>query len=304
MTESTTTTLPKWPFLLGDLCLLTLAGWIVYQSTWPLGLWQIGFCLGAVALGAWFCVIPFLQEFRVGTKLAEAHALSTALSQIKNLETIQSQIGGATNQWITVQEHSARTVQAVKELTDRFKTQADEICAFFEKAGDKEKAHLRLEVEKLRRTERDWLQMTVHILDHVYGLNQAAARSGKPGLISQLSQFQQACRDAARRLGLTAFSPNQGDAFDAAVHQTSNGTEETGSEGRIEETVASGFTFQGQLIRRALVTLQGKQSDAAVTAENGAETSIHPPTEQQPSVASADPDAVSSSAPQKELSLE
>ena len=58
---------------------------------------------------------------------------------------------------------------------------------------------VRLEVEKLRRAEGEWLQVLVRVLDHVYALHLGALRSGQPNLIEQLSNFQNACRDAARR---------------------------------------------------------------------------------------------------------
>jgi molecular chaperone GrpE (heat shock protein) len=256
MAERVTTKLPKWPFFLGDFLLLVLAGFIIYQSAWPLGLWQISFCLTAVALGAYLSIVPFLREFHVSTKLAEANALSTALARIDNLQTIQDQIQNATNQWMTVQEHSARTAQTAKEIADQFKVDAQEASALLGQINDRETAHLRLEVEKLRRSERDWLQMTVLILDHVYALTHAAGRSGQPRLISQLSQFQQACRDAARRLGLVAYAATPDDCFDPVKHQTPEPHDAVSANARIAETVAAGFSFQGQLIRKAVVTLR------------------------------------------------
>jgi len=66
--------------------------------------------------------------------------------------------------------------------------------------------HLELETAKLRRAEGDWLQVTVRILDHVFALYVAAARSGQPRLAEQIAAFQNACRDAARRVGLVAHA--------------------------------------------------------------------------------------------------
>ena len=51
---------------------------------------------------------------------------------------------------------------------------------FMQKMNDSEKAALRLEVEKLRRGEGEWLQVLVRILDHVFALHAAAVRSGEP----------------------------------------------------------------------------------------------------------------------------
>ena len=64
-----------------------------------------------------------------------------------------------------------------------------------------EKAHLRLEVEKLRRGETERLQIIIHVLDHVFALFQAAEHSGHPDLIDQLGHFQKACRKPCAALG-------------------------------------------------------------------------------------------------------
>ena len=61
------------------------------------------------------------------------------------------------------------------------------------------------------------------MLDHVYALNQAAQRSGQPALIEQLSHFQNACRDAARRVGLTAYVATPSEPFEATRHQLADG---------------------------------------------------------------------------------
>lgn len=256
MTEPTTTKLLKWPFFLSDLSLLALAGVILYRSPWPLGLWQIGLCFGAVALGAWIGILPFLREYHALQQLAEAHTLSLAVAELKNVEQVKNQIANATSQWQFIQDQSSLSVNAAKEIADRMKAEVREFSAFMEKANETEKSHLRLEVEKLRRGEGEWLQVVVRILDHIYALNQAAARSGQPGLISQLAQFQHACRDAARRVGLVPFSPARHDAFDAKAHQLADAQADRPANAHVTEILATGYSYQGHLIRKALVTLQ------------------------------------------------
>jgi len=248
--------LAKWPFFLGDAILLGFAGLMVYQSGWPLGLWQLAIVLGAIVVGAWLSIIPFLREYQAAVKLSEADQLANTVEQMKNLDLINKQISMATGQWQTVQDHSARTVGAAKEIADRMKAETQEFLAFFEKANQTEKAHLRLEVEKLRRGEGEWLQVVVRILDHIYALNQAASRSGQLGLISQLHQFQLACRDVARRVGLAAFTAAPGDAFESRTHQLTDAQAALPPDAQIKETLATGFTFQGQLIRKAIVALR------------------------------------------------
>jgi molecular chaperone GrpE (heat shock protein) len=191
---------------------------------------------------------------------------------------IQSQITNATSQWKSAHEQSTQTVQAAKHIAERMKAETQEFMAIFEKANETEKAHLRLEVEKSRRSETEWLQITVRILDHIFALNQAAARSGQPGLISQLNQFQHACRDAARRIGLTPFAAGKGDAFDAKLHQLADPQAAIQEDGRIGETLATGYTFQGHLIRRAVVRIGPERQPELPLLSPAADPIEKPPT--------------------------
>ncbi len=131
--------------------------------------------------------------------------------------------------------------------------------------NDAEKGALRLEVEKLKRIEADWLQVVVRILDHIYSLHTAAARSGQPELASQISHFQNACRDAARRVGLTPFAAEPNEPFDAERHRA-HGVETPPADAIAAETLAPGVTFQGRLIRPALVRLQSPAEPKEETA--------------------------------------
>ena len=100
------------------------------------------------------------------------------------------------------------------------------------------------------------MHVLVRMLDHVYALHVGAMRSGQPNLIAQLDQFQHACRDAARRIGLTPFAANPADLFDAERHQLLDTKQAPPAGAKIAETVATGYTFQGRLLRPALVRLQ------------------------------------------------
>ena len=253
MSNNAPPTLTKWPFLLGDLGLIGVAVAVIIRGPAPLSVWSGLVCLTAVAAGAWLCALPFLREYQAAVQLSERDAMATTVSQINNLEEIKDQIGTATAQWHAIQEQSIQTVAAARELRDRMKTEMAEFCSFLQRAQDAEKNHLRLEVEKLRRGERDWLQAMVHILDHIFALHNAAAKSGQPALATQVGHFQMACRDAVRRLGLVGFAPAPGDPFDGQVHQTDETGGSVVAPSRIAEVLAVGFTCRGELVRKALV---------------------------------------------------
>lgn len=267
MYELNKPTLPKWPFMLGDACLLGVA---IYISTWgqrPLDFNSMLLLVVSVALGAALAALPFVLEYKAQTRLAEADSLTTVVSQIGNVQSIAAQIAAATGRWQTVQEESEKVAAAVKGIAERMTAEVQGFSEFIERANDAEKGNLRLEVEKLRRAERDWLEALVRVLDHIYALHMGALRSGQPNLIEQLTMFQNACRDAARRVGLTPFIPQPAETFDPERHKLIDGEAAHADGGSIGETVATGYTFQGRLLRPALVRLRPEQPEPAPQEE-------------------------------------
>src|SRR5262245_11207776 len=119
MTDCSVPKLTKWPFLLGDVLLLGLATCIVWRVEGPLSVWPMLICLLAVAVGAWMCMFPFLREYEARLKLAEGDALTTAVAQIQNLESIKSRIVDATSHWQSLQESAGKTMQSAREISER-----------------------------------------------------------------------------------------------------------------------------------------------------------------------------------------
>lgn len=244
-------------------------------------------CLVTAAAAAWISIMPWLKEHDAAVHLTDSSNLKSSLEQIKTVEKVADLIRQSNAQWQGVQEASARTVTSAREITERMKMEADEFMKFISNAHDQERAGLRLEVEKLRRMEGDWIKVAVQMLDHVFALTRAAERSGQPQLIKQLNQFQGACRDVARRMGLSTFVPSSGEPFDARGHQLPNPQMVAKEGDRVQDVLACGFTYQGQLLRRALVMLEGEQSAGEVTA----------PSEEETRPESALPEAPASTAP-------
>jgi molecular chaperone GrpE (heat shock protein) len=257
MTELSPPVLKKWPFFLADLMLLIVALYIVRSlnaSSQSSG-WML-FLLASVALAAWIGIVPFLVQHRAEMRFAETKYLTSAVEQITNLRTFTNQISFATAQWQIVQEQASKTVETAKQIGDRMATEAQAFSEFMQKASDAEKTHLRLEVDKLRRTETEWLQVLVMLMDHTYALYLAGRRSGQENIIQQLGTFQNACRDVARKVGLVAFEAQSQESFDPKIHQLLDADAEPAANARVIDTLAPGFTFQGQLIRNVLVSIQ------------------------------------------------
>ena len=257
-------TLPKWPFFIGDALMLGLAAYICYQGKLPLGHVELVCVVVCVAVGAIIGIQPFLSEHRAIVKVAQAENLSSAMTQIKNLEQVATQISSATNHWQTAQDAADKTSKAAKEISETMAAELKGFTEFMQRTNDGEKAALKLEVEKARRSESEWLQIIVRMLDHTFALHTGAVRSGQPNVIRQIDSFQNACRDTARRVGLIPFTAAPGEKFDAQRHQLVEADAKSADGALIAETLGTGFTFQGQLIRPAVVRLQEveKESDA------------------------------------------
>ena len=209
-----------------------------------------------VGVGAVLSIWPYVLEYRSAEKLLETAALTSVVSQVQNLEQVAGQISGATAQWQSVQEAADKTARQAKEIAQKMADEAKAFQNFMQQSNDSEKAALRLEVDKFRRVETDWLQVLVRILDHVHALNRAAAQSRQPTVMEQLGRFQSACHDAARRVGLTPFVAAADEKFDAQRHQSVDNQNKPTEDAIIEETLANGYTFQGALLRPALVRVR------------------------------------------------
>jgi molecular chaperone GrpE (heat shock protein) len=267
MSDPTEPRLPKWPFYLGDGLLLGAAYYICRRTQLPLGHWEMCLAVLCIGAGALLSITPFLLEYRAQVKLAEARGLTTVVTQMQDLESIAAQISGATGKWQEAQQQADRTAAAARDTAEQMTAEVKSFTEFMQRANDSEKATLRLEVDKLRRAEGDWLQVLVRLLDHVYALHQGAVRSGQQKVIEQVGHFQNACRDAARRVGLAPFAAKEAEPFDAQRHQSIEDGVKPPPDATVAETIATGYTFQGRLVRPALVRLSQVAAPSAAPAD-------------------------------------
>jgi len=86
------TTLSKWPFILGDVLLVTTALAISILGDWQLSNWQVASCVISVALGAALFVLPYIVEFQV--RLREEAEDRTADLRIlqRRIVSVQEQV--------------------------------------------------------------------------------------------------------------------------------------------------------------------------------------------------------------------
>ncbi|MDH4373175.1 MAG: hypothetical protein RLZZ582_1851 [Verrucomicrobiota bacterium] len=257
---------PKWPYLLADVILVATAAAVAWKAA-PVWTWkEISLVGGLTGLGAWIFIQPFQKDHETAVKLFEQVNLASAAEKLGSLDKTAQQIAAATAQWQDIQTLSNKTVNAAGDITQRIAAEAKSFSEFLARANDGEKANLRLEIEKLRRGEKDSLQVVIHLMDHCFALFQAAMSSGQPQLIQQIGNYRNACIDATRRVGILPYEAQPGEPFDADRHEVADGSKAT--EGAtVERTIAWGYTFQGAGIRRIQVAL-ASPSGSTASSEN------------------------------------
>lgn len=284
-------TLPKmqkWPFFIGDLLAL-VACYVIYNmggETFETG--KALACVACVVFGAIFAAYPFIQEYRLDARFAEADQLAQVTEFMGRLEKVKSGVTIATAHLETAQDFSEKTVESSREIAERMTEEAKAFADFMAKANDTEKAHLQLEVDKLKQAEGEWLKTLVTILDETHRIFRAAAQSANPRVAEQLGKFQMACRGTANRVGLVAYEAEFGEPFNAERHVLPDPNAQAPEEARVGATIAPGYTFQRQLVRPAQVELQGAAAPSAGPAA---------PTPEQPDQGEIAPDAAPSDAP-------
>ena len=246
--------LSKLPFLIGDVLLIAAAIYVALFGQF-LGQWQYVAIISALAFGAWLFAWPFVLEFRAATKIAEASALDDVTAKIQGLDKVTSSIASAILEWQHLQQSSTQFVTSAQHIAEQMTDEARRFGELMSKLHENEKNHLRLEVEKLRRAEGDWLGVTVRMLDHVHALHTAGVRSGQQNLIDQLGGFQNACRETARRLGVVPMLPETDVPFDVERHQLLEGAKPAPG-AVVGDILAPGYTFQGQVIRLPVVAVK------------------------------------------------
>ncbi len=252
---------PKWPYLLADVVLVVTAAAVAWKAA-PVWTWkEIALVGGLTGLGAWIFIQPFQKDHEAAVKLFEQVNLASAAEKLGSLDKTAHQIAAATAQWQDIQTISTKTVNAAGNIASQIAAEAKGFSEFLTRANDGEKSTLRLEIEKLRRGEKDSLQVVIHLMDHCFALFQAASASGQPQLIQQIGNYRNACIDATRRVGILPYEAQAGEPFDSERHEIADGSEPPQG-ATVDRTIAWGYTFQGVGIRRIQVAIATTETAA------------------------------------------
>ena len=246
---------PKWPFLTADIIFIVLGFWIstLIQGE-PLP-WQIWSILSCAVLGASFAVAPFYFEYKAEAKAVEIAQLTSVTKEINKMELVSSQITSASENWAAVQDSSKQTALLAEEIAAGIAESVKSHDKFMASANNEELKVLKLEIEKLRRSEKDWANSLISLLDLVYRLERSAVASGKEQFIQTMGQFQGQCREIARRVGIVAFEAESGASFNPEEHALPEG-DPVSPDAFISETRLPGFRLQGKLVRKPVVAIR------------------------------------------------
>jgi molecular chaperone GrpE (heat shock protein) len=257
MSEPKVPQMKKWPFLVAD-AVAFLGCYLIYtRGSGPWGNGEMAAFIVCGSLGMFFLCFPFYQEYRLDARFAEADQLARVTEFMTQLGKVKNGVTIATAHLETAQDYAEKTIEASKEIAERMTDEAKAFADFMAKANDTEKAHLELEVEKLKRGESEWIKTLMTTLDETFRLCDAASRSGNTLVVETLTKFQSVCRAAAGRVGLVAFEPEFGEPFDSEKHVVAD-SEAVAPEGaRVGGTVAPGYTYMRRTLRPAAVELQG-----------------------------------------------
>ncbi|MGE3313008.1 MAG: hypothetical protein AB7O66_23820 [Limisphaerales bacterium] len=252
MSEGNTPRLNRLPFWFADGTLLVTAAFLALNSKAALGAWEMLAIVVCVGLGGWLAVLPVLKEYEVTVEAAETDQLAATMEKLTDLDVLADRIAAATSQWQGVQDRAAQTAESARGVVDRLAREAEAFATAVSRSADAEKQTLKLEVDKLRRAEGEWLQAVGRVMDHVFALHLAAVKSAQPAVAEQIDRFHAACRDALRRVGFIPVVAAPDELFDPRKHQVADGPRP--AEGaRIDETVAAGYLYQGQVLRPVIV---------------------------------------------------
>lgn len=269
-TNTNAPTLNKLPFWFADAMLVAAAATLVAVGARPLRVWEMVAVTVCVAFGGWLAVLPFLKEYELASRFAETNRLADTTAKLQELETVADRISQATGQWQAVQDRAGKTAELAGGIVDRLAREAETFASAVSRTADSDKQTLKLEVEKLRRAESEWLQAVGRVMDHIHAIHVAAVRSGQPQLVAQMERFHGACREALRRVGFVPIAAAPDEVFDPRKHQTADGAR-PGEGAKVDETVAPGYVYQGQLLRPVIVTVVGAAASATQATEAASE---------------------------------
>lgn len=256
----------KAPFVVTDLVLILTAVGILTFTQHPLSgsaIWTITLL---VASGAWIAVTPWIMEQRSKTRLAELDGLKGVEESIQKMNSFSDGVNSALLSLSNVQEIAQASAKRAAEAEEKIAQYGQDFEERFTKAANYEKSALQLEIDKLKRIEKDWVSSASGMLDHILALASAGIHSGKPEIAEQMKRFRAACLEIASHAGIQPYMPAPTELYNPEKHAVPPNAPEPATEAKIARVLAPGFLYLGTLVRKAMILTE----DMEFTQEAGA----------------------------------
>ena len=149
--------LTKLPFILGDIALLLLAGFIAARHSDPLSPIPLLVITGCVVVGVAVFMIPYIVNDARDKEDAAASLRQELSEQFKRLITASEHLQHATIQLKSIEEASTKSVESAEKLPYRLQEKIAEFNQQLADAGNKEKTAIEQELTRLRSEESERL---------------------------------------------------------------------------------------------------------------------------------------------------
>jgi len=152
---------PKWPFLLGDAALLTVAIVIGFFESGPLSDTALVLIFSCVFIGAAVGVTPFFLDFSAARHddIVEAREQLEILSQ--RLAESADTLGTASGHLRSINDITVKAIHLAESLPYRMQEKVGELTQLVQQGQDDEKEAMALELEELREAESRHLETSI-----------------------------------------------------------------------------------------------------------------------------------------------
>lgn len=259
--------LSPWPFLLIDGTLLVAAAALLNTAERPLPFSMGGLIAALVVVGGAIALFPFWRAYRNELKFAELEAVEETVRRIEDLTKVADRVERAETSWMQAKDSSETIAKNLNETTSLLYEESKAIREFAHQQNDQQKANLRLEVQKLKQWETEWVQAGTIALDHTAALHAAILQLDDAQATRKLNKFQNSIHEIMRRVGLVGFAPRAGAPFDPDANRVHNQSAPPPEGSRIRDVVAMGIRYQGRLVRPAIVNVAPPSPDEPIEQE-------------------------------------
>lgn len=256
----------KAPFVVTDLVLILTAIGILTFAQHPLSASAVWTITLLVASGAWIAVIPWILEHRAKSRLSELEGLTDVQESIRKMNTFSDGVNSALLSLSNIQQIAQASAERAAEAEEKIAQYGQDFEERISRAAQYEKSTFQLEIDKLRRIEKEWVASASGMLDHILALASAGIHSGKPEIAEQMKRFRAACLDIASRAGIQPYMPAPTEHYDPEKHTVPTDAPPPETAARIIRVLAPGFLYQGQLTRKALILTEGMEAAAGEPA--------------------------------------